>query len=1041
MNITTTGGAGAAGEIQITSDTTLIIGTLDTANLTSQNVRITTTFGADLTIVFGGDLDTDAVTLGGNATGVLTVLSNLNLGSLDAEGTSIVIVASISSAIGTLTLRSAMDVNLGASALVTGNTTTAAVTVIAGGAILDSTGTDLTAATANIRVTGNNAGVRLTAGTNSGFAGVDRLDIAYTGTNSDLVMDVGTDYEVRLLRGGGTGTLDTLTVIGRANTTQTIEFDAGLGVTTYTVAGAAGQVTLTTVTTSGIDFTYTAVTGNLVVGTVTASTVSLTATVGAIIDGNGAPTNIFAGTAALSAATGIGSADALETSVITLSFANGTSGNVQLTDADSVTVSGTNSAPGGTITLVATAAGSTLTVNGGNLLSTNGAITLRADDLTSTGTVNAGAGRVILEPVTVARVISLGANTLGTLGLDDAELDRITTSSVLQIGNLTNTGGIQTAGTITAPAGWSTLALLTAGAITDTTPGAAADITVANLRLEAGTGIGSTDALEINVIQLAFRNTTSGDVQITDTATGLTIASVDGLTTSSNTGGAVTLTALSPITFAVDTTSAGTRTATATESPTVNFDNITVNPGVTVSSTNGNVVFQAGDRIILNGTVRALGAAPGGSITLVSGFGDTDSDGGITLNGVVSANTTTGRVTLDVRANDGAVQTGGQITARELLLLGTGTSGSFTLDTSATNDVALLAASTRAFILYRDSNGLTVNVVGATNGITSNGADVILCTLAGDLSLNAPVNAGTGTVRLQAAANVTQSPAPVAITANALGVRAGGVITLTSTANDVAIFAAFTSSLGSAIQYTDATALTMDTVTASACFTATTVGVVSTNGNIILTVGNALTINRNLTAGTAEITLNVGLAVDANVTINNTATILATRTTINTGAGVDALIINNPAGSLFAPSGSFTYNAGGQAGDRLELNDGGAANLNETYSVGPGNHEGVIAFTGLSTASLAFTGVTSPIADSITVGTLTVNATGADNASIFLEDSPTANRLRVRVDICRVLEGRITLNGDAGNDEFAFANGASLTGGTANGGDGVDLLN
>jgi len=62
---------------------------------------------------------------------------------------------------------------------------------------------------------------------------------------------------------GGTGLLSTLTITARANTTQTIDFDAGMGITAYSVTALPGQETLTNIVTTGLDFSFTAATGFL----------------------------------------------------------------------------------------------------------------------------------------------------------------------------------------------------------------------------------------------------------------------------------------------------------------------------------------------------------------------------------------------------------------------------------------------------------------------------------------------------------------------------------------------------------------------------------------------------------------------------------------------------------------------------------------------------------------------------------------------------------------------------------------------------------
>ena len=250
-------------------------------------------------------------------------------------------------------------------------------------------------------------------------------------------------------------------------------------------------------------------------------------------------------------------------------------------------------------------------------------------------------------------------------------------------GNLTTTAPTGT--DINSPGG--TVTLTASGTVDSTTAAGVVDVSATNLAITAGTGIGVTNPLKTTVTNLAFRNNATAanpptaanpavgtPVRIANTGA-LTIASVGGLATSANLGvaaGAITtLSAASPVAFFVDTTSAGTLTATAVEDNGPNIDNISVNPGVTVTSTGGDVVFLAGDDIDINGTVQSLAH----DVDLRAGFGDTDGEGVIDINGTVAAVAT---VTLNVIATNAALPAGtdiatetatGTITAAGLLLL------------------------------------------------------------------------------------------------------------------------------------------------------------------------------------------------------------------------------------------------------------------------------------------------------------------------------------------------------------------------------------
>ena len=92
----------------------------------------------------------------------------------------------------------------------------------------------------------------------------------------------------------------------------------------------------------------------------------------------------------------------------------------------------------------------TLNAGAGADLTTSGAglITLTADDvaLDATSTLVA-TGTVSIQPQTASRAIDLGTNTAGSLGLTDAELDRIT-AGTLQIGTA-NSGPLTVSADIT----------------------------------------------------------------------------------------------------------------------------------------------------------------------------------------------------------------------------------------------------------------------------------------------------------------------------------------------------------------------------------------------------------------------------------------------------------------------------------------------------------------------------------------------------------------------------------------------------------------
>jgi hypothetical protein len=280
-------------------------------------------------------------------------------------------------------------------------------------------------------------------------------------------------------------------------------------------------------------------------------------------------------------------------------------------------------------------------------------INLSADNMalnnnSPSSTINAGTNGILtLTPFTASTTIAVGGpDAAGQLGIDDNDLGNVT-AKVVRIGNSAQTGHITVDGTINTHSGFNTLDLIatgSSGAITQTT----GSIAVANLALQADAGIGSGGAIQVvspsgtSPINVAFDNGTSNNVQIAETGGGgMTINAVDGVNTSANnaSGGTVTLSATSPMVYAVNTTSSGTITAstteTANETASPPEDDITVNSGVTVESTGGDVDFTAADSVIIQsgGTVKS----DSGTVSLTAGNGDTDADAVLTLNGTISA--------------------------------------------------------------------------------------------------------------------------------------------------------------------------------------------------------------------------------------------------------------------------------------------------------------------------------------------------------------------------------------------------------------------
>ncbi len=338
---------------------------------------------------------------------------------------------------------------------------------------------------------------------------------------------------------------------------------------------------------------------------------------------------------------------------------------------------------------------------GAGLLTAGGDITFRGQDLDIiNGQINATAGAtsdVFILTRDLADVIQFGTEVAGApLGLTDADVDQIT-AGVLHIGSTaTNTGGIDVTGTTSLAVGLvPVLHLTTAGAITDATGGEQDDITANSLVLEAGTGIGSADTLNVAALtNLAILNTTSGNVQLSNrlfSANGtVNITTVDGVVGAANNGpgnlfvankgtmnvlqlvtatgggdiGLVTSGATADINLSTDgavVASGGVDgdinldTSLATSGGAINVNNTTPFIEINATGAAGDIVLNARDLVAFatNVNVQSGNVAAGGNITANANVGVPGGGADITLASGVNI-TTRGNVVLNTDP-DGAL--------------------------------------------------------------------------------------------------------------------------------------------------------------------------------------------------------------------------------------------------------------------------------------------------------------------------------------------------------------------------------------------------
>ena len=142
-----------------------------------------------------------------------------------------------------------------------------------------------------------------------------------------------------------------------------------------------------------------------------------------------------------------------------------------------------NSTGAGAPVSLTTGAGGVLTIDNptpgrGSATSTGGLLTVTADDVVITSGGLDSSGTVTVRPVSTGRTIDLGKNVVGSLGLTDAELDRITAGTLVIGRNDATAAGTITIGanltlatnvTLVTGAGVAGSSSVTTGAATPTT--------------------------------------------------------------------------------------------------------------------------------------------------------------------------------------------------------------------------------------------------------------------------------------------------------------------------------------------------------------------------------------------------------------------------------------------------------------------------------------------------------------------------------------------------------------------------------------------
>jgi len=470
--------------------------------------------------------------------------------------------------------------------------------------------------------------------------------------------------------------------------------------------------------------------------------------------------NIRAADLTLTAATGIGSADDLETEVARLTATNTTSGNIQITEVDlaasngleilaisnllgnvvvqtldgPLTVSGQVKTTGaGFIDLKAgdsdASGGETLLVNA-PLITDNGRVTITADggdvQFTAAGNVTSLTGDVTVTASAavqqVGSIIDAGAGRITITAVNDVTLSRlVTTSSGDDAVTVTSTTG----------------AIQNAAAVLESI-----DAALGRVSLEAATGIGTSAVpLRIDAGRLVVLNHTSGDVVLGETGD----VAVEGI---DQQGPGV-----------IDLSAGGTITLVSTATVATTGGNVGIDAGAAINMQDGSLVDAGAGRIVVeavgNIALSHLKTTTVVEITSTAGaIQDSDSNQGI-----------------DIEAADLALRAATGIGIGNPLEI----------------NVANLAAITQAGSLQLTSvSGAALNVttVAGTTGLTNNdvGSGNLILQHNAAINLNAAIlsTAVGGTVRFSTA---TATPATGDILVNTTITAAGSLLEISATGN------------------------------------------------------------------------------------------------------------------------------------------------------------------------------------------------------------------------------------------------------------------
>lgn len=929
--------------------------TLSSANELTVNAAVSSTAGTGGTLAIGGATIGASVTVGaGNVSiqgGGVDLKINANLVSdndiaLTAER-DVIIAAAVNANSGsdltiTADTNSATDVGSGASGGHGGVQVSAAGQLNAAGDITI-VGSDVFATAGDVDsvlIDADGANTQVLAGGQITIAG---------GSNAPSGAAVVINGAVRSTGAGSAVDISSAGNVEFGSFGDVSTNNAAISITADTEAGAnGGQVAMAdgAQISAGAAAITVIADGNVSIGQLNTSTaVTVTSASGSIVDLGNTHVDIIAASASLNAASGIGSGNALETTVSSLAFNNATSGDVQIVNSQDLTIAAvgsltTSNNAGGNIDLLTTGHDLTVATSltaaaSGNIhltTSTSGDVIL-AGVVTATGdTVTIDSANKIIGDTsnTAADIVanSVILNAVNGIGTGSGNAIETTTNSLtatnttagdinminsqsLSVGDVSNTvGSVElcvSAGNLTLTgllnAGTNTVRLQAdAGSVLESGAGR---VTAGDLGVRAQNDV--TLSSNANNVNTLAATATTGHV-IFNEADGFSVGTVSagdcfaevvGVTTPGN--GNITLQAL---TGALQIDSAVTSNTGEID---IDADAAAVTINASVSSTSGGIditadVVNQNANITTGGTGTIDVTADNGNITMLDGSTSTSNSGAISYDattdvalsqlnsaaGPVNVTATSGHI-LDISAADGAGNENVRATTATLTASGN-IGGSEDLDTA----VATLNASstTAGRINIAETDGINLANVVAADGPVS-------------------VVAGGQVTATNVQSSTDAEANDISLTSTGAGIEVVAVNAGTGNAADV-ILDAQAGNITNSGSNPDLVADNLNATASGSIALDTTINTLTAEstaaGNITLTETDAMTLDSVTTAdGAIAVSAGAGIvatSVDANGGAGDNVSLTATTgdVTATSVAAADSVSLNANAGNVIATS-------------------------------------------------------------------------------------------------------------------------------------------